>query len=111
MIVPCYKMHAFRYEEPRNSKKNIRSYFLTQLMWSQGERLRSSKNPSVELDQYMMTRSLQDGPPTSYKWRYNPCKWPYTLVTGVITFISGVKTLFIAGDGAHLVVLMGSEIP
>ena len=62
MIVPCYKMHAFRYEEPRNSKKNIRSYFLTQLMWSQGERLRSSKNPSVELDQYMMTRSLQDGP-------------------------------------------------
>ena len=23
--------------------------------------------------------------PTSYKWSYKPCKWPYKWVTGVIT--------------------------
>ena len=47
---------------------------------------------------------LQGGPPTSYKWNYNPYKWPYKWVTGVITPISGVITLLITGRGAHLVV-------
>ena len=28
---------------------------------------------------------LQGGPPTSHKWSYNPYKWPYKWVSGVIT--------------------------
>ena len=35
--------------------------------------------------------------PTSYKWSYNPCKWPYKWVTGVITLPIGVITPFITG--------------
>ena len=37
--------------------------------------------------------------PTSYKWGYNPYKWPCKLVTGVITPTSGVINLLIAGRG------------
>ena len=37
------------------------------------------------------------------RWSYNPYKWPYNWVTGVITPISGVITLLITGRGAHLV--------
>ena len=36
---------------------------------------------------------LQSGPLPVCKWSYNPYKWPYTWVTGVITSISGVITL------------------
>ena len=42
---------------------------------------------------------LQDGPPTSYKWSYNPCKWPYKWVTPAISPISGVVTVLITGRG------------
>ena len=37
--------------------------------------------------------------PTSYKWSYNPHKWPYQWVTGVITLLIGVVTPFINGTG------------
>ena len=34
---------------------------------------------------------IQGGAPTSYKWSYNPYKWPYTLgLPGVITLLIGV---------------------
>ena len=33
------------------------------------------------------------------KWSYNLDKWPYKLVTGVLTPVSGVITLFITGRG------------
>ena len=45
---------------------------------------------------------LQGGPPTSYKWSYNPYKWPYNWVTGVITPISGLITILITGRGPTL---------
>ena len=45
---------------------------------------------------------LQSGPLPVCKWSYNPYKWPYTWVTGVITSISGVITLLKTGSGAHL---------
>ena len=34
---------------------------------------------------------VQGGPPTSYNWSYNPYKWPYKWITGVITLINGRK--------------------
>ena len=37
--------------------------------------------------------------PISYKWGYNPYKWPYKWVTEVITLLIGVITPFIAGRG------------
>ena len=37
------------------------------------------------------------GPGSTYKWSYNPYKWPYQWVTGV-------TTLLITGSGAHLAV-------
>ena len=49
-------------------------------------------NLSVSL---LLTRSA----PTSCKLGYNPYKWPYKLVTGVITPISEVITLLITGRG------------
>ena len=52
------------------------------------------------------TRKIQECPrrwaPISYKWSYNPYKLPYKWVTGVITPISGVITLLIAGRGPTL---------
>ncbi len=38
-------------------------------------------------------------PPTSYKWSFNHHKWPYKMVTEVITLLVGVITPFIAGWG------------
>ena len=46
--------------------------------------------------------ALQGGPPTSYKWSYNPNKWPYNWVNGVITLLIGVITPFITGRGPTL---------
>ena len=40
--------------------------------------------------------------PTSYKYSYNPYKWPYKWVTGVITLLIGVITPFITGRGPTL---------
>ena len=37
--------------------------------------------------------------PTSYKLSYNPYRWPYKWVTGVITLLIGVITQFITGRG------------
>ena len=37
--------------------------------------------------------------PSSYKWSYNPYRWPYKWVTGVIIPINGVITLLIIGRG------------
>ena len=37
--------------------------------------------------------------PTIYKWSYNPYKWPYKWVNGVITLLIGVKTPFTTGRG------------
>ena len=36
---------------------------------------------------------------TSYKLSYNPYKWPYKRVTGVITLLIGFITQFITGAG------------
>ena len=41
----------------------------------------------------------QDGPYNRYKRNYNPYKWPYKWVTGVVSPIRGVTTLLIAGRG------------
>ena len=41
----------------------------------------------------------QGGPPTSYKWSYNPYKWPYKWVTGVRTLLVEVIIPFIASRG------------
>ena len=41
--------------------------------------------------------------PTSYTWNYNPYKWPYKWVTGVITLLIGAITPFATRLGAHLV--------
>ena len=49
-----------------------------------------------------MKKQLQGGPPSSYKWSYNPYNWPYNWVTGVITPISEVITLLITGRGPIL---------
>ena len=45
---------------------------------------------------------VQGGPPTIYKWSYNPYKWPYKWVTGVITLLIGVINLVINGRGPTL---------
>ena len=37
--------------------------------------------------------------PTRHKWSYNPYKWPYKWVTGVITPLRGVIDLLITGRG------------
>ena len=37
--------------------------------------------------------------PTIYKSTYNPCKWPYKWVTGVITLLVGVITTVVTGRG------------
>ena len=44
-------------------------------------------------------KTLQSGAPTSIKCTYNPNKWLYQWVTGVITPISGVRTVLITGRG------------
>ena len=46
---------------------------------------------------------LQGVPFTSSKWSYNPYKWPYNWVTGVIIPISGVMDPYSQLVGAHLV--------
>ena len=45
---------------------------------------------------------MQGGPPTTYKWSYNPYKWPYNWVTRVITLVIGVLTQVITGRGPTL---------
>ena len=44
-------------------------------------------------------RVYKVGPYDRYKWSYNPCKWPYKWVTGVITLLKEVITPFITGRG------------
>ena len=39
------------------------------------------------------------GPYNRYKQNYNPYKWPYKWVTGVVSPIRGATTLLIAGRG------------
>ena len=38
-------------------------------------------------------------PHTSYKWSYNPYKWPYKWATGVITLLIEVITPLVTGSG------------
>ena len=37
--------------------------------------------------------------PTCYILNYNPYKWPFKWVTGVITLLGGVITRFVTGRG------------
>ena len=45
--------------------------------------------------------------PTSYKWSYNPCKWPNKWVTGDIQPTNGVITLLITGVITILITFRG----
>ena len=64
-----------------------------QHLWT--EKRHVGRTPSLPKRDYIPTRWA----PTSYKLSYNPYKWPYKGVTGVITAISGVIILLITGRG------------
>ena len=52
----------------------------------------------------LLEMTLQSGPRDDhYKWSYNPYKWPYKWVIGIITLLIGVIIPFIMIVWAHLV--------
>ena len=54
--------------------------------------------PGIHIDS-IFWGNVQGGPGTSYKWGYNPYKWPYKCATEVITLLVGVITPFVTSRG------------
>ena len=96
-------------DPPRSSPESERmSSFFKGTIWKFGKFNDSNhpgfqvRNGHLDLEGKIAASLYKVGPGCSYKWSYNPYKWPYKWLTVLITLVIGVLNPVITGRGPTL---------